>query len=332
MPLKLYKRKDRPSWSLRGTVGGQRIEESTGTTDRKIAEEIRIIRERELQRARVFGPTATVTWAEAVNIYLDTGKKGRFLEPLSRHFGTTLLADINHAAVLRAAKVLYPGAAPATINRQVITPVTAVMSIAAKNGLCPKPQFERPKSGPRSRRVAATADWLADFVSHADARLGALATFMAFTGVRISNVVDLEWKDVNLQEGYASIEMTKNGEPHQVALADTVVSALANLPDREGRIFGWQHRWSVYKPWQACCKAAGIAYIPPHQAGRHTFASWLLADGHSLKVVADAGGWKSIQLVAQTYGHLERDHIDNAVRNLGRHRDTAKARTKKSTA
>jgi len=43
----------------------------------------------------------------------------------------------------------------------------------------------------------------------------------------------------------------------------------------------------------------------------------LLAEGKSLKFVQQAGGWASIQIVAETYGHLEQTHLEGALRETG---------------
>ena len=48
MPLKLIKRAKSPNWIIRGTVRGVRVEESTGTAEKRAAEEIRAKREAEI--------------------------------------------------------------------------------------------------------------------------------------------------------------------------------------------------------------------------------------------------------------------------------------------
>lgn len=55
-------------------------------------------------------------------------------------------------------------------------------------------------------------------------------------------------------------------------------------------------------------------YMSSHKLGRHAFAARLLAEGKSLKFVAEAGGWKSINIVSEKYGHLERSAVDDRLR------------------
>ena len=51
--------------------------------------------------------------------------------------------------------------------------------------------------------------------------------------------------------------------------------------------------------------------------GRHACAARLLAQGKALKLAQEAGGWAQIQVVSESYGHLEQQAIDDAVRGAG---------------
>ena len=77
------------------------------------------------------------------------------------------------------------------------------------------------------------------------------------------------------------------------------------------------NRNSVYETLKRACERAGIEYLTPHQAGRHTFATNLLAAGKSLAFVKDAGHWSSGRLVMDTYGHLEQSDIRKSSAEVG---------------
>ena len=95
MPLKLVRRPKSPNWVIRGTLRGIRIEESTGTDDRRAAEEIRAKREAEILAESVYGRRATATFAQAALSYLETGGDRRFLRRAIEYFGTTSLAHLD---------------------------------------------------------------------------------------------------------------------------------------------------------------------------------------------------------------------------------------------
>lgn len=153
MPLKLVKRPKSPNWIMRGTVRGQTIEETTGTSNKEAAEAIRIKRENELLTESVYGKELTITFAHAVLDYLEHGNADkRFLSAIVDHFGKTLLREIDQHAIDLAAKKLYPKASNSTRNRQVYTPISAILHHAARKKWCPVPLIERPKQPPGKLR------------------------------------------------------------------------------------------------------------------------------------------------------------------------------------
>ncbi len=322
MPLKPVRRPKSPHWILRGTIGGRRIEESTGLARYEDAKRYAEKRTAELLERRIHGDAALATFAEAVVLYLEAGGESRFVGKLLDHFNTRKLSEINTRAVAAAARKLYPTAKHDTIIRQVYVPMTAILNCAADEELCPPPRIKRPKRpASQPKRIVETPpdDWFDRVLPECKPKLGAFLVFLAFTGARTSEAVRLDWADVDLATCYATIHTTKNGEPRLVRLPVVLVAMLANLPGpkRKGAVFGWSSKSSVYEPLKRACKRAGVPYYIPHAAGRHTFATRLLKLGKSLQLVKDAGGWKSIRIVSETYGHLERADIDLAVDQVG---------------
>src|SRR4051812_3884049 len=110
MPLSLVRRPRSPNWIIRGSLRRIRVEESTGTCDKRIAEEIRAKREAEILAQSVYGRRATATFAAAALSYLEQGGSKRFTAQVIRHFGTMPLARIDQDALDRGSKKLYPSA------------------------------------------------------------------------------------------------------------------------------------------------------------------------------------------------------------------------------
>jgi hypothetical protein len=145
LPLKLVRRSYSPHWIVRGSVRGVRFEESTGTGDRRWAEEIRAKREAEILAESVYGRRATITFASAALNYLENGGSNRFMAPVLKHFGVTPLAKIDQHAIEKMALKLYPNASDATRNRQAYTPACAALRHAARRGWCSPIILERPE-------------------------------------------------------------------------------------------------------------------------------------------------------------------------------------------
>jgi len=69
-------------------------------------------------------------------MYRNSGKSDRFLAPIEKHLGNTLVKDITEGAVQTMAKDLYPNCSGASLNRLALAPTKAVINFAAKHKLC----------------------------------------------------------------------------------------------------------------------------------------------------------------------------------------------------
>lgn len=337
MPLKIVKRPKSPYWYIRGTVAGTSVEESTRTADRDRAEYLKTKREKELLDRHVYGAKKTATFAEAIVSYVLAGGEKRFLKPLLNHFGERPLSEITQADIEAAAQALYPGASAATHNRQVYTPMITLLRRAAMAQLCDPVLIVRPKVRRKPVHIPAD-DWWSKIEPQCSPNLWALLVFLANTGSRVSEALRLKWSDLDRARNKALLGRTKNGEPREVTINTAVWAALdakkewegkdGNSRFRTGALFNFSGRTNVYRSIKSACARAGVPYYPTHSAGRHTFASRGLKAGWSLKLLKEAGGWKTIAVPAQNYGHLEQNAIHDAILALGENPGTKRRKTK----
>jgi hypothetical protein len=237
MPLRVVKgRHGSPNLYLRGTVRGIRIDESTGTSSRAKAEEIRTRRESELLDQSIHGRRATATFASAALSYMQQGGEGRYLTPLLAYFGVERLSAIDQAAIDRCAALLKPGAATSTINRQIHTPISSVLKHAAARGWCEFRPIERPRQ-PKGKTRWLTIEEAGRLISSASVHAAPLLTFMLYTGARVAEAVYLRWEQVNLIRRHVVFLDTKNGTDRGVPLHPMALAALANLPHRREPCF-----------------------------------------------------------------------------------------------
>lgn len=326
MPLKIVKRPKSPNLYIRGTVAGIYVDESTRTSDRARAEYLKTKLENEILDQSIYGAKKTATFADAAISYMQAGGEKRFITPLLKHFGTTSLLNITQHSIDHAAAVLYPNASPATRVRQVYTPMASIVKRAAKSGLCDYLEIQRPKVTRKPVSIPHDKWWDA-VEAKASPNLWALLVFMSNTGTRVSEALRLEWDDVDLEAGTALLGRTKNGKARQVNLNALVVVALAGKRAWEqtgvgarfatDHVFSFSGKRNVYRSLRATCERAGVPYHSTHPAGRHTFAKRILRAGHSLKLLQEAGGWASIRMPAENYGHLEGSQVRSAVMKLG---------------
>lgn len=351
MPLKLQRRKNTGNWYLRGTVRGRQIYESTGTPVRKIAEEIRIRRETEALDVSIHGERLAFTFTDAALSYLEAGGDGTHLDPLLKRFKGKLLSEIGQEEIDKAAVQLKGDLSAATKNRQIYTPIMAVINHAAakKPPWCAPVKIKRPQVGKKRIRWITHAE-AERLIEAARPHMKPLVIFLLATGCRISEALYLDWRDVDLSRCHVTIYgpssdddddtiNTKNGEPRGIPLHPRAVAALANLPHRTGAVFRKPYKgprksadnryekWlgEPYKPrdggggmiksaWATMCKAAGISNFTPHDC-RHTWATWHYQKNRDLNQLMELGGWKTVDMVMR-YSHVNTDHLRESIDNM----------------
>lgn len=314
MPVKIYRRGD--IWHYRGTAAGRRLRGSTGTSDKARAQRIAAEAESKAWDYRLDGPEEHVTFAQAAIAYRESGKPDRFLEKVEDHWKDTPLKAITPKMIQLSARKIYPRAAGATWNRQVIVPTQAIINFAHGLGWCGAIKVKRfPVVA--EKKTPATKQWVEAFANHASPHLGALCLFMFGTAARISEAINLTWADVDLGKRRATLRGNKPTPWEREAhLPPPVLAAIANIPSSrrpEDRVFGYAGRGSVKDPWRVAIKAAGIEELTAHCC-RHGFATTMLRAGYDAKTVAKLGGWKDAATLLRTYAHaLEDATLSDAV-------------------
>jgi integrase len=334
MSLRLVRRPKSPYWIIRGTVRRIRVEESTGTDNKKAAEEIRAKREAELLAQSVYGRRATATFAQAALSYLENGGNKRFLSEVIRHFGTTPLARIDQDAIDHGARKIYPNASGATRDRQFYTPASAVLKHAAKRGWCSPIIMERPEKKPGRIRWI-TPEEAARLIAACNESLRPLMIFLLYTGARVGEALWLDWRDVDLRRGHVIFPVdaikgrrTKNNEPRGVPLHPRVRAVLANLPHRDSEVFrrpdglpyarlregATSASDGIRKSFAGALRRSGIQDFTVHDC-RHTWATWHYAKNRDLLALQRLGGWKTLAMVTR-YAHVNVGELAHTIDNL----------------
>ncbi len=308
--LKKYPKRSQ-NWFVRGTVAGIVIFESAGTPDRGQAERYRLKREREVYDAARLGEVRDATFADAVTVYVNKGKGTRFLAALLDHFKEKPLTQIGQVEIDEAARTLYPSAKASTLNRQIYGPVVAILRAAAKAKLpgATAPMIDR-RQELKPEITPADDKHLDALLPHLPEGLAALITLMTYTGLRTGEA--LRVAETDIQDGFALVGRTKNGEPRMVPLPE----------GWEWPSGGWgiTTTQGVGKALRRAHKAAGLPYRDGHELGRHAFAARFLKAGGSIKRLKEAGGWKKLAVVDERYGHLEMTDVHDFMRELSRKR------------
>lgn len=318
MPLHLVAPRHGKSsnWTVKGSHLGVFLNKSAGTPDKRLAARMLAKFRTEIENGTL-AETHAPNFADAVTSYIGHGGARRFVSPLLEHFKTTPLRAITQQALDHAAIKLYPNHTPATRNRQVYTPVSAILRHAGE----PLNALRRPKGSTGTRRTThlsrEDAFALIRAGTQLDARFGALLTFLLYTGARLGEALALDWADVDLARGLVLIRQTKTERPRTAVLPANVVKVLDALP-RGQSVFRFSKGGHLYKLLGEAAEAAGVPF--PERVAfhlfRHTWATWMRRyAGLDTAALVETGAWKS-RASASVYEHLDASEEAHKVQHL----------------
>jgi integrase len=221
---------------------------------------------------------------------------------------------------------------PSTINREVGL-LSAAINYARKEWGW---ELQSPAQGRRLREPGGRLRWLTKAEAAALLRaaksvpkaphLADFITLALHTGCRRGELLNLEWRRVDLQRGLILLEgvHTKAGRRRYVPINDTARTALLSRARQRAKhcpsspwVFATKagkRIASVKHSFTSACKAVGIEDMRVHDL-RHTCAAWLVSAGVPLPEVRDLLGHSTV-MMTEKYAHLAPENIRAAVRRL----------------
>lgn len=114
---------------------------------------------------------------------------------------------------------------------------------------------------------------------------------LLFTGQRKTNVLEMKWSQVDLDNGIWRIPRTKNGQPHAVPLIGATVEILRRRSLRR-RTSDWVFPGAkpgdrfrqTQASWASILRRSGLQDLRIHDL-RHTHASWQAMTGTDLPII-----------------------------------------------
>lgn len=137
--------------------------------------------------------------------------------------------------------------------------------------------------------------------------------FFLYTGLRLSEFVNLSWNDIDFKKGLIAVQRTKSYKARYIPLSKEVKKILKKWKGREKPCL-FTANYITHKV-KKICKQAGISDVSPHVL-RHTFASRLVMNGVPLRVVKELLGHSDIK-TTMVYSHLAPDYMKGIEEKLG---------------
>ncbi|WP_232019201.1 tyrosine-type recombinase/integrase [Sulfuritortus calidifontis] len=173
---------------------------------------------------------------------------------------------------------------------------------------------------PEGRERALTPEQARRLLEVLPAHQRDVVTFALLTGLRQSNVLGLQWSQVDLERRFAWIEgwQSKNRRPIPVPLSEEAVMVLLRQvgkhPEKVFTFNGKPIKQANTKAWQEARKRAGIEDFRWHDL-RHTWATWHRQAGTPTHELQRLGGWRTASMV-ERYAHHAPDQLAAAPARL----------------
>lgn len=322
------------------TPDGKRVRRSLDTSDRLEAQELHDKLKSESWRVSRLGEAPQKTFEEACVRWLTDKQHKRSLDDdktkiefFLEHFSGRILSSIRPEEITSAVAGLKNRKSNGKVEVTNATKnlylafIRSLLRIAEKEwGWLEKAPNLKSRSTPNRRIRWLTREEAERMIRVMPDIIRPVVIFALSTGLRRSNIINLEWSQIDMPRKVAWInpENAKGGKAIGVALNDTACSVLRKQ-------FGLHSRWVFVhtkaknradgsmtpdvrkmrvddnRQWQKGLKLAGIEDFRFHDL-RHTWASWLIQSGVPLSALQEMGGWECIEMVRR-YAHLSPNHL-----------------------
>jgi integrase len=311
------------------------VRESTGTSDRKLAEAVLAKRKTEVFEGRwtgrlrdtktplrqaiqefltVYSQPRKVSWKD------DRFVLGRFAAFLSPN---VYLQEIDRRRIEQfLLHLLSQGISKARVNRYIAALKCFFNRFIDWNGLQVNP-CRGIKLYPETPRTHwLEAGQIAELLEHCSPRLLPVVQVALLTGLRLGDILRLAWDRIDFDQGIMRIMQGKTQTPLLLPMSEALAEVLRGIPRdmdspyvfnarRKGlRRFSW-----VRTDFTKAIQAAGLQGTRFHDL-RHTAATQLRRLGRDLQVVQQLLGHKTIRTTLR-YSHVHPVELREAVNKLG---------------
>lgn len=328
-------------------IRGQRIRESFGAIDEKLARDLAVAaRAAVLRGVHGIAPTMRkdITFDKAVREFTERHVRTKrpstqavYAESLARltaYFGTKRLSEIGPLTVegYRKARTQNHTTSRVRCDREVAL-LRALFGRMSAWGLYEGPNPIRSVGGKSTvGRYAESAGRTRVLTLAEEARLMAtlpapydmLVRLCLQTGLRMrSEALTLTWEDLDLDRARLTVRAAhaKNGRARVIPLAAGLVTTLTAFRpvgvDPTARVFlsrGGRPLRDVSSILRRTARRAQVRGFSPHVT-RHTWATRLMQSGADLKTLQTLGGWQSLAMILQ-YAHADEIHAAAAVERM----------------
>lgn len=154
-----------------------------------------------------------------------------------------------------------------------------------------------------------------------------MITLLLNSGLRLSEMTSLKWKDINLMNGQLKVVEGKGAKDRVLWIDENTIEALSEWKERQFEEWGKSELVfttrtlnkldgkAVRKMIKTYTGKAGIEKDISTHSLRHTFASDLLRETKNIRIVQKALGHSNIA-TTQIYTHIVDDELEEALKSF----------------
>lgn len=327
--MRIYRRQN--MWYIDYSVNGRRVRKSVGPS-KKMAELALKNVEVRIAKSEILGITEPrkMIFENLCDEYLQFSKAnktassfrrdGTSIKNLLTEFNGKLITVITAHDLEQYKNKRRDEVEPATINRE-LSCIKHMYTKARQWGYMqgnPLQEVRKFREKP-GRTYCLKDDEESRLLQYCPEYTKPIVIFALHTGMRLGEILNLRWQDVNLKDLYISVRNSKNHETRTIPINhkvhDTLTKIGPQLPDQyvfshpDGRPYK-----NIYWGFKRAARRAGVPDYNWHTL-RHSFASRLAIKGVSLRAIQELLGHKTLAMTMR-YSHLTNQVLKEAVNRL----------------
>ncbi|NQU94795.1 MAG: site-specific integrase [Candidatus Omnitrophica bacterium] len=241
-------------------------------------------------------------------------------------FGNARLHTITQEQVEQYKAKRLSSVSPATVNRE-LSSLKHMFNKAIEWGkveINPAHRVKKLRENNARLRYLEKEE-IKTLIDNSNATLQPVLVVAVSTGMRRGEILNLKWRDIDINKGIIYVLRTKNHEAREVPMCDTVKQIFIKTEKRPNSPFIFCRKngkpyGKLDKSFLQALNKSGILNFRFHDL-RHTFASQFMMAGGELNTLRELLGHKDIKMTLR-YSHLSRDHKRRAMENFGLQMDT----------
>ena len=309
-------------------VDGVRVQQSTGTANRRQAERIeqKFKTEANARRHQLVEEDPRMTFGDlAARFLANAGPRLYHLERLQ-----VLLPYFSDIPVLRITKAMTADYRHRRKSQNEVTDATVNRDLGVLRHILywgvdesllvsnPLARLRLARERRTRRRVMSVAEEQT-LLAAASAHLEPIVIAALDTGMRRGELLNQLWEDLDSSRRllYVTRSKTPEGECREIPLTGRLFALLASMQRAEGHVFLYKERpiRNISKGWNRALARAGLRHIRFHDL-RHTFNTRLMEAGVMQEVRMALMGHANPQRVHSTYTHVELPLKRTAIQRL----------------